>query len=188
MTWRPWCAALAVAGLTACGRTPPPAIELALGEDGGAVRQLVPKSAWAEHLLIPGSKNELRLVLASGEASCHGYVAPGADELRLTVTVTSPLDQPIGPGVYPWSEPAPSPDGDAPAPRAAVPKVLIGGRSFQPPPGGGVELLRVDPSPQGTVTGVLGFAFPGTGSDPASSIKGAFSARSCSAQGAPAAR
>jgi len=185
VTWRWWWAALAIAGPPACGRTPPPAIEISLGEDGGETRQLLPRSAWAEHLLIPGAKNELRVVLSSGEASCHDYLPPDSDDLLLTVTVTGPLDQPIGPGVYPWTDPAPQAGDDGPAPRSAVPKVLVGGRSYQPPPGGGVELLKVDRPPQGIVSGVLGFAFPGTGSTPASSIKGTFSARSCSARGAP---
>jgi len=147
------------------------------------VRELVPASAWAEHLVVPGARNELRIVLASAEASCDGYVAPAEDGLLLTVTVTSPPDQAIGPGVYAWSEQPPGPGGEAPALRTAAPKVLIGQRSFQPPPGGGVELLRVEPPPHGTVSGVLGFAFPGTASTPASSIKGTFHARSCAGRG-----
>jgi len=180
-----WCAVLALAGLAACGRDPAPAVELALGEEGGRVRKLVPASAWAEHLIVPGVRNELRIVLASGAASCDGYVPPGEDDLLLTVTVTSPQDQPIGPGVYAWLEPPPSTDSDEPAPRMAVPKVLVGQRSFQPPPGGGIELQRVEPPPHGTVSGVLGFAFPGTASAPASSIKGTFHARSCAGGSRP---
>ncbi|MBN2191899.1 MAG: hypothetical protein JW751_03715 [Polyangiaceae bacterium] len=165
--------------LGGCGRTTAPAIELVLGEDDRAPRTIAPKSAWAEHLAVPGARNELRIVLGTGDIPCDRYVPLGDDEVLLTITITSPLERPIGPGVYAWTESTRASDPKAPTPPLAIPKVVIGNRSIQPLPGGGIELRRVELPPQGMVTGVLGFAFPGGAGAPATSIKGTFAARSC---------
>jgi multidrug efflux pump subunit AcrA (membrane-fusion protein) len=166
-----------------CRNPPPPAIELSLGEEEPATRLLVPRSAWAEQLVIPGVRSELRIVLASGAAACDSYRPPEEDEVRLTITVTGPADQPLGPGIYAWTDAAAPTEPGKPAPRRAFPKVLVGDRAFQLPPGGGLELQRVEPPPRGIVAGVIGFAFPGGANAPATSIKGSFEARTCTATG-----
>lgn len=163
--------------LLGCGRPTAPPVELTL--DDGEVRQLVPRTAWAEHLHVPGSRNELRIVLTDGDSTCERYVPPAGDELLLTVTIASATTAPIGPGVYAWSELPSVLAPNAIPPPIASPRVLIGDRTFQPLPGGGLELRRVEPPPQGSVTGLFGFVFPGDATAPATSIRGSFTARSC---------
>jgi hypothetical protein len=176
----PRAAALAVAfGLAGCQGEEPPPIHLNLGEDGA--RSFVPHTALAESLQIPGDHNELRLLFAEGHASCERHVAPPDNQTTLLVTVVAPEKATIGPGTYAWTPPpAPEEGKDEPAPAVyAIPKVHVGARSFLPPPGGGVQLTKVDLGPNGSVQGILAFEFPGDGKTAATRIQGRISAKIC---------
>jgi hypothetical protein len=165
-------------GLVACQTEKPSPIHVDLGPAGE--RTFLPRTAIAESLVIPGDHNELRLLLAEGDASCERHIPPKENQVLLTVTILAPDQATIGPGTYAWTQPAPPKrDEKAPLPVHAVPKVHLGANSYLLQPGGGIQLTVVDLEPNGSVQGVLAFDFPGNGKLPATRIQGRFAARVC---------
>jgi hypothetical protein len=164
--------------LTACQGEKPSPIHVSLGPAGE--RSFVPKTALAESLLLPGDHNELRILLAEGDASCERHITPNPGEMLLAVTIVAPDEATIGPGTYTWTPPAPD-QSDQKHPQAvyALPKIHVGSKSYLLKPGGGVQLTTVEVGPNGSVQGVLGFEFPGDGKSPATRIQGHFAARIC---------
>lgn len=169
---------LALPCALACRKSEPaPSIVLAVGAQPSERIEFSPRSAFAEYIELPGVKNELRITLASYEASCDRFIAPGEGEASVTVVVVTP------PGVVPnkggfahGGEPA----SDAGLTAAyAAPSVRLGNKSHLLPPGGSIELERVDLALHGRVEGRLAFEFAGSAEHAATVARGAFSARVC---------
>ena len=137
----------------------------------------VPKSAFAEYSELPGDHNELRIRLASHEASCDRYVPPGDGQAAISVLVVTPASVLPGEGEYVWNQlPTPS----EPVARAyALPKAHIGKKSHLFQPGGVLRLRRVELASHGSVEGVLDFAFPGDAQHVATRVEGSFKAKLC---------
>jgi hypothetical protein len=153
-------------------------VRLGPGADDGL--ELSPRSAFAEYLELPGQRNELRITLASYEASCERFIPPGPGQASVTVVIVTPPEQAASPGVYGWNgETA----GSARLERAfAAPTVRVGAKSHVLAPGGAVELGRVELDLQGRVEGRLALEFSGDAERPATSVRGPFRARVCRSQ------
>jgi hypothetical protein len=153
---------------------PPPPIQLAFGVDPEDRAEFTPRSAIAEYLELPGAKNELRITLASYEASCDRFVPPEKGEASLTVVVVTPSGAQPAKGSYGWNgETAPTPQG------YAAPTARRGGSSHLFSPGGALELERVELDVGGRVEGRLAFEFSGNAEREATHARGAFRARVC---------
>lgn len=139
-----------------------------------------PRVAFAEYLELPGSRNELKITLASYDASCDRFVAPKDGETAVTVVIVTPYGQRPAAGTFTWSGAVWGADaGAVPPQNSAVPKAFVGKEGLVFRPGGAVELTRVVLEPNGFVEGVLAFEFGGDGKSAASSLKGPFRARFC---------
>jgi len=209
-------AAALVSGLLAfitLGCDKPPelgVLELTLPEDQGKRVELVVRSAFAEYVELPDLRNELRISLTSYETFCDPYRAPGPNDTRVTLTISTPPSAKPAPGSYPWRglshAPEPEPKLDtppgavtglgetpaAPPPAAepavptgvsvapeAMPHVRRGTRAHLFEPGGALELREVDLAPNGTISGLLAFEFPGDQKRTRTSLSGKFTARVC---------
>jgi hypothetical protein len=183
-------ATLALAALVSCkGDRPKDVIELVVPDGSGRTVELAPRSAFAEYVEVPGSSNELRVTLSTHEVSCERYVAPGADDLVLVVTLKLPPTEKPRPGSFASTPPLADDAGVPAVARAhAVPVIRRGERGYALPPGGTLELTSVDLGRSGAVSGSLAFEFPGDGAHPASSAKGKFTARLCRSDEAPLGR
>jgi hypothetical protein len=172
---------LALAG---CRNDPAPSsIDLVLPDGTGRRTPFEVRSSFAEYVELGELRRELRITLASYALSCERYVAPGPDDVLLTVTVTAPASDPLRPGSIPASSAeASESDGGKVSRPSALPVARRGPRSYVFPGGGSLELGELDLSPAGRVRGVLAFEFAGDGARPAASARGKFEARICRAQ------
>ena len=161
--------------LGACRSEPAPPIEVAIGPGDAERERFSPRSAFAEYLELPGKKNELRITLASYEAGCDRFVAPEPGETLVTIVVVTPPGAEPRPGSHGWSG---EPSGAIVAPYAA-PTVRLGSKSRALPPGGSLELDRVELGLGGAVDGRAAFEFAGDAERPASVVRGAFRAKIC---------
>jgi hypothetical protein len=169
---------LALVPLACRGQAASSNVDLLLPDGVGRRVELVPKTAFAEYVELPELRHELRITLASYALSCDRYVAPGPDDLLLTVTLDAPASEPLHPGTYPL-EGADPPDAGATARLKAFAVARQGERGFDFPNGGNVELRSVDLGPAGQVSGVLALEFPGDGTRSAAGAHGKFEAHLC---------
>ena len=213
---RLWRTSRLVFGLVAfitLGCDKPPAfgvLELTLPEDQGKRVELVVRSAFAEYVELPDLRNELRISLTSYETFCDPYRAPGPEDTRVTLTVSTPPNLKPAAGSDPWRglshapemEPkldtppsavtglvggaaAPAPQSEPEAPTGvsvapeAMPHVRRGTRAHLFEPGGALELREVNLTPNGTISGLLAFEFPGDQKRSRTSLSGKFTARVC---------
>lgn len=155
-----------------CRSKDPPAIELVVGSAPNAHVRFVPRTSLAEYVELADGSSELRILLASYQASCERFVPPGPSDASVTVLVTVPPGGRIASSQYYWR-------GRDHAPPFALPSARIGPRSFVFEPGGAVQLHNVLLEPEGRVEGLLQFEFAGTGDRPQTRISGRFSAAMC---------
>jgi hypothetical protein len=121
-------------------------------------------------------RNELRITLASYEASCERFIPPERGQAAITVVVVTPDRVVPAPGSYAWNgEATPA---EAARPHAA-PNVRLGPASHVLPPGGVLELTSVELDLQKHVEGRLAFEFSGDATRAATHARGAFRARVC---------
>jgi hypothetical protein len=120
-------------------------LELTLPEDQGKRTELVLRSGFAEYVELPDLRNELRIMLASDETFCDPYRAPGPNDTRVTLTISTPPDVRPARGQFPWrglaaaAEPAPTLDTPPGAVTGLAPAI------DQPPPVASAEA----PTPAG---------------------------------------
>ena len=142
-----------------------------------------PKAAYAEYVEVADVRHELRLTLASYEATCDDYRPPGDKEHVVTVVILTPPKEPPASGEYGFGS---LPTDDQPVTNAtAIPKAHSKGKSHLFQPGGGVKLTAVGLEPHASIAGVLDFSYPGDADHPASRIQGRFSAWLCRRSPAP---
>lgn len=159
-------------------------IELTIGNE---TRRFDVRTAFAQYWELSGEADELRVTLASYEASCTHFVPPPADGVVVTVQVLVPDGTRLAPGDYPWA----GPEAHGGAPRRpekaySLPYARKGARGFTLAPGGGLSLSELDLRAHGHASGLL--SFQGSSDDPAAATRltGTFRARLCSYSPLPA--
>lgn len=142
--------------------------------------EFVPRSSYAEFVVFPGVRSELRITLASYAASCDSFVPPGPDDTSATITVISPASAELGPGTYAWAgHEAHGGTEQQPERAYALPAVRLGHRQVILAPGGEIALESVATTQDGRVRGMLSFEFAGDAEHAATSLKGTFEAKLC---------
>jgi len=158
------------------------AVYIVAGPDPSEHVEFRPVSSYAEYLVLPGERRELKITLASYQASCDSFVAPAERDSSATVTVIVPGTAELTPGSYPWRGPAAPPGATeqaAPATPYALPTIRLGHRGLTLPAGGEIKLESVATTQDGRVRGLLDFEFPGDAEHAATSLKGSFEAKLC---------
>ena len=126
-------ALLALASSVACrGERHVDAIELVVPDGSGRTLELVPRAAFAEYVEVPDAANELRVTLATFDVSCERYVAAGAEDSMLILTLKMPPSEKPHTGSYPSTPPLPVDGGTDSVGRAYAVTVVRRGGSFTP--------------------------------------------------------
>ena len=173
-------ASCAVLSASACHPRQQDSVYIVGGPEPAAHVEFRPVSSYAEYLVLPGERRELKIMLTSYQASCESFNAPGDTDASATVTVNLPLDAELAPGSFVWAgDQAHGGSAQRPERAYALPTVRLGHRSQVLPPGGEIVLEAVSSAPDGRVRGRLGFEFPGDADRPATSLKGHFEAKLC---------
>lgn len=168
--------------LGGCTESDAPAVHLSVGPPTNDRVTFRPTRAFAEYVELPQHRNELRITLASYEASCERFVPPEGDDVLVSVTVTTPAGKPPGPGTYAWAGLDAVGSERRPRRGYARASARIGARTHHFEPGGSIRLsaVRLAP-PEPKVAGLLAFEFAGDADHPASSARGRFEAVVCRA-------
>ncbi len=139
-----------------------------------------PVSSYAELVVYPGVRSELKITLASYKASCDSFVTPGDHDTSATVTVIAPAPVELGPASYEWVGHAGHGGTEQQPERAyALPTLRLGHEGFVLPAGGEIQLESVATTQDGRVRGMLSFEFAGDADHAATSLKGNFEAKLC---------
>lgn len=156
-------------------------VELKVGDAPGESVNFQARTSLAEYVEIPGQGNELRLTIASYEASCDVFTPPpNPEDASVSVVITTPAGVAPTSGTYPWlGHKAHGGERTSPAKAYSFPTARIGKKSHVFQPGGGVLLKGLTLGKHGSVSGLLNFEFSGDAKNPATSLKGRFSARIC---------
>lgn len=144
--------------------------------EGTSTSRVPIRSAYAEYIELPDERNDLRFTFADYAVSCERWIPPREGGHAITVAIVTPPKSPPKVGSYGWTGlPKEGPVTTA----YALPKLLVADRSRLFEPGGAVQLTAVHLEPHGTITGTLGFEFPGDAEHPATRISGSFEAKMC---------
>jgi hypothetical protein len=139
-----------------------------------------PVSSYAELVVYPGVRRELKITLASYAASCDAFIAPGPNDTSATITVIAPADVELGSVSYEWAGHAAHGGTEQQPERAyALPTVRLAHVSQVLPAGGEIQLQSLTTTPDGRVRGLLNFEFSGSAEQAATSLKGSFEAKLC---------
>ena len=172
--------ALMAFALSACHARAQATVYLVLGPDPSQHVEFQPVSSYAEYLVFPGQRSELKVTVASYMTSCDSFVTPSERDASATITIVTPADSVLGPGTYAWAgHSAHGGTEQHPERPYAEPTVRLGHRGFVLPAGGEIRLDGMTTTQDGRVRGALGFEFPGDGEHVATSLKGSFEAKLC---------
>jgi hypothetical protein len=139
-----------------------------------------PVASYAEYLVLPGARRELKVTLASYATSCDSFIEPSEKDASATVTIITPTDTELGPGSYVWAGHLAHGGTEQQPERAyALPTVRLGHRGLVLPAGGEIQLESVTTTQDGRVRGLLAFEFAGDADHVATSLKGSFEAKLC---------
>ncbi|MEP7050397.1 MAG: hypothetical protein ABJB12_08600 [Pseudomonadota bacterium] len=153
---------------------------LVTGPDPSDHVEFRPVASYAEYLVQPNQRRELRITLASYRTSCDSFVEPTDRDTSATITVIAPLETELGPGTYAWAgHAAHGGTEQQPEQPYALPTVRLGHRGLVLPAGGEIQLETVTTTQEGRVRGLLSFEFPGDAEHAATSLKGSFEAKLC---------
>ena len=180
---RRWlCGGALVLGLTAlgCRKRDASPVYIVAGPEPSDHVEFRPISSYAEYLVLPGQRRELRITLASYVTSCDSFVAPADHDSSATITVIAPVESELSPGSYAWAgQAAHGGTEQQPERPYALPTLRIGHRGLTLPAGGEIQLESVATTQDGRVRGLLNFEFPGDAEHVATSLKGSFEAKLC---------
>ncbi|MEO8918844.1 MAG: hypothetical protein ABI488_15570 [Polyangiaceae bacterium] len=166
--------------LSACRSHASAPVYLVAGADPSDHVEFRPVSSYAEYLVQPNQRRELRITLASYQASCDSFVEPSETDTSATITVIAPFEVELGPGTYAWAgHAAHGGTEQQPEQPFALPTVRLGHRGFVLPEGGEIQLEAVTTTQDGRVRGLLAFEFAGDADHAATSLKGRFEAKLC---------
>jgi hypothetical protein len=168
---------LAVVG---CRKPGAPPVYIVAGPEPSEHVEFRPVSSYAEYLVLPGQRRELKITLASYATSCDSFVMPAEHDSSATITVIAPLESELSAGSYAWAGPTAHGGTEQQPERSyALPTIRLGHRSLTLPPGGEIQLESVATTQDGRVRGRLEFEFPGDAEHVATSLKGSFEAKLC---------
>jgi hypothetical protein len=168
---------LAAFGCRARGASP---VYIVAGPEPSERVEFRPRSSYAEYLVLPGQRRELKITLASYETSCDSFVAPSERDSSATITVIAPLESELLPGSYAWAGQSVQGGTERPPETPyALPTIRLGHRGLTLPAGGQIQLQSVATTQDGRVRGLLDFEFPGDAEHVATSLKGSFEAKLC---------
>ena len=180
---RRWlCGGALVLGLTAlgCRKRDASPVYIVAGPEPSDHVEFRPISSYAEYLVLPGQRRELRSTLASYVTSCDSFVAPADHDSSATITVIAPVESELSPGSYAWAgQAAHGGTEQQPERPYALPTLRLGHRGLTLPAGGEIQLESVATTQDGRVRGLLNFEFPGDAEHVATSLKGSFEAKLC---------
>lgn len=166
--------------MLACRARSAPPVYIVAGPEPRDHVEFRPISSYAEYLVLPGERRELKITLASYQASCDAFVAPSERDSSATVTIIVPGVEELNPGSYAWAGPSAHGGTEQQPERPyALPTIRIGHRGLTLPAGGEIRLESVATTPDGRVRGLLDFEFPGDAEHVATSLKGSFEAKLC---------
>jgi hypothetical protein len=155
-------------------------VELRVGQGAADSLSFSTETSLAEYTEVPGSGNELRLTLASYEASCDEFIPPGKGDASVSVVIVTPEGVTPTSGVYPWlGHEAHGGTATSPEKPYSFPTARIESKSFTFRAGGGVVVKNLTLNRHGSVSGLLNFEFAGDAESPATSVQGRFSAKIC---------
>ena len=178
--WRASAAVLVWLALGGCRERGHAWVYVVAGPDPSQHVEFRPASSYAEYVVYPGARTELKITLASYAASCDAFVAQTEKDASATITVIAPAGSELGPGTYQWAgHEAHGGSEQQPERPYALPTVRLGRQSWVLPAGGELELKAVNAKQDARVRGILGFDFPGDGEHVATSLKGSFEAKLC---------
>jgi len=167
-------------GTLGCRARGASAIYIVAGPEPSDHVEFRPLSSYAEYLVLPGERRELKITLASYQASCDSFVTPTERDSSATVTVIAPGTSELGPGSYAWAGPLAHGGSEQQPDRPyALPTIRLGHRGLTLPAGGEIQLESVTTTQDGRVRGLLNFEFPGDAEHVATSLKGSFEAKLC---------
>jgi hypothetical protein len=167
-------AVLAFALLPGCRDNGASPIHIVLGPTPGDEITLVPRASLAELIEITPTESALLLTLTSAERTCEALPAPDPDAVGVALRVVLPGGAKLEPGSYPLLD-----GGQATDKPHVLSTVKLHGRRQELRPGGELELRNVDPSPQGSLEGLLKLEFTGDAEHPATRVSGRFLAHFC---------
>ena len=171
---------LAACALLSCRGRNGAEVYVIAGPDPKEHVEFRPVSSYAEYLVLPGVRRELKVTLASYAVSCDSFVEPGDGDTSATITVITPTDTEFGPGSYVWAGHAAHGGTEQQPERPyALPTIRLGHRGLVLPAGGEMQLESVATTQDGRVRGLLAFEFAGDAEHVATSLKGSFEAKLC---------
>ena len=177
--WRAWLFGIGSA-LGACHSRGSAPIYVVAGPEPSQHVEFRPVSSYAEYLVLPGQRQELKITLASYAASCDSFVPPGEHDSSATITVIAPAGPELAPGTFPWAgHEAHGGTEQQPERAYALPTLRLGHEGLVLPAGGELRLDSVTTTQDGRVRGLLGFEFAGDAEHVATSLKGSFEAKLC---------
>lgn len=169
----------ALAG-SACHSRQHDSVYVVVGPEPSSHVEFRPVSSYAEYLVLPGQRRELKITLTSYAASCESFAEPSDHDTSATVTVILPDDSELAAGSFVWAgHEAHGGSEQRPERAYALPTVRLGHHSQTLPPGGEIVLESVATTADGRVRGTLGFEFTGDAERVATSLKGRFEAKLC---------
>lgn len=149
-------------------------IRIVLGPAASDEFTLTPRASLAELIEVSPTDSTLLLTLTSTAKTCDAQPEPEPDAASVALRLWLPAGTKLEPGKFPLLEG--SPTSDKPF---AVATVKLHGRRQELRAGGDLELSRVDPTPQGTLEGLLKLEFTGDESRAATRVSGHFLAHFC---------
>jgi len=170
---------LALCLMVGCRETSAAPIRIDLGPAATDELTLVPRASLAELIEISPSESALYLTLTSAERTCEALAVADADAAGVSVRLLLPAGRKLEPGHYPLLTETPGPDQPAIDKPTVQSTVKVHGRRQELRSGGELTLTEVDPSPQGSIEGLLKFEFNGDAEHPATRVSGHFLAHFC---------
>jgi hypothetical protein len=158
--------------LSACNKQPTPEIELVLGPE--ATHRFAPTVGYAEYYQLADGSDRLRVSLASYAADCAKFVPVPEGAVGVTLSLSSPMGQPILTGEY--SVVGTPPQGKLGHGSSFV-RLHSESRVVRSP--GSITLQKLEPRQHGLVEGSVR-QVP-TGGEDQVALTGAFQVRICRA-------
>lgn len=160
--------------LGGCRDNAAPPLRVVLGPAPSDELTLTPRASLAELIEVSPTQSALLLTLTSAPRTCDALTDAELDAAAVALRLWLPGGAKLEPGTFPLLEG--SPTSDKPF---AVATVKLNGRRHELRAGGDLELTQIDPTPQGTLEGLLKLEFTGDAVSPATRVSGHFLARFC---------
>jgi hypothetical protein len=160
--------------LTACRDNAAPAIRIDVGPAPTDEATLVPLASLAELIELSPTESALLITLSSTARTCEAPTPGEPEAAAVALRVVLPGGAKLEPGTFPLV--AAGTGEDKPHVLATV---KLNGRRRELGPGGELTITHVEPSPRGSLEGLLKLEFTGDAEHVATRISGRFLAHFC---------